>query len=61
VLAGLDPDDRQRVESAIATVRSARAVLDATFPVHFRGLARQSGPTLFPTIERAAVREARHG
>jgi integrase len=61
VLAGLDPDDRQRVESAMTTVRSARAALDATFPVHFRGLARQSGPTLFPAIERAAQRESRHG
>ena len=61
VFAELEPDDRQRVESAIATVRKARAALDATFPVHLRGLARQSAPTLFPTIERTAEGESRHG
>ena len=54
VLAGLDADDRQAVDTAIATVRSSRATLDATFPVQFRGLTRQANPTLFPTIERAA-------
>jgi hypothetical protein len=61
VLAGLDPEDRQRVEAAIATVRTGRAALEATFPVEFRGLARQAGPTLFPPIERAAERESCHG
>jgi len=32
LLAGLDADDRQRVEAAIATARTSRATLDATFP-----------------------------
>ena len=61
VLAGLDAEDRQRVETAIATARASRAALDATFPAQFRGLARQPGPTLFPAIERAAEHDARHG
>ena len=61
VLAGLDAEDRQRVETAIATARTSRAALDATFPAQFRGLARQPGPTLFPAIERAAEHDARHG
>jgi len=61
VLAGLGTEDRQRVEAAIATARTSRAALDATFPAEFRGLARQAGPTLFPAIERAAERDARHG
>ncbi len=61
VLAGLGEHDRQRVEDAITTVRRSRAALDAAFPAQFRGLARQASPSLFPTIERAAGRQARHG
>ncbi|HUY50983.1 MAG TPA: hypothetical protein VMV92_35640, partial [Streptosporangiaceae bacterium] len=61
LLAGLDAEDRQRAEAAIATVRASRAALDATFPAEFRGLARQASPTLFPAIERAAEHDARHG
>ena len=59
VLKGLEPEDHERVEAAIATARTSRAALDATFPVEFRGLARQAGPSLFPTIERAAQHETR--
>lgn len=61
VIPGLGPDDRQAVEAAIATVRTARAALGTTFPVQFRGLARQPGPTLFPTIERDAHKRSSHG
>ncbi len=55
VLSGLGDEDRAQVEAAISTVRRARAVLDATFPVHFRGLARQIRPELFPGIKKEAV------
>ncbi len=61
VLAGLGEQDRQRVQDAITTARRSRATLDATFPARFRGLARQASPSLFPTIERSAERQARHG
>jgi integrase len=61
LIAGLGPEDRQAVETAITTVRTARAALDTTFPVQFRHLARQAGPTLFPTIERDAHKKSSHG
>ena len=51
----------QRVEDVITTARRSRAALDVTFPTQFRGLARQASPSLFPTIERAAEAESRHG
>jgi integrase len=60
-LAGLDEQDRQAVEAAIATVRKDRANLEATFPVELRGLVAQSRPVLFPTIERVHRGEAAHG
>jgi hypothetical protein len=61
VLAGFEPDDRERIDGAIATVRRDRAGLGASFPVEFRGLARQSRPSLFPTIERDAQRREAAG
>jgi hypothetical protein len=61
VLAGLGEHDRRRVEDAITTARRSRAALDATFPAQFRGLARQTTPSLFPAIERSAGTQARHG
>jgi hypothetical protein len=57
-LASLDDDDRRAVESAVATVRRARAAMNTTFPIHLRGLTRQATPSLFPTIERVAASEA---
>ena len=57
VLAGLGDEDRSAVEAAMSTMRRARAALETTFPVRFRGLARQARPGLFPTIEA----EAAHG
>ena len=57
-LARLDDDDRRAVESAVATVRRARAAMNTTFPIHLRGLTRQAMPSLFPTIERVAASEA---
>ncbi len=54
VLAALDADERARVEEAVSTVRRARASLETTFPIQFRGLARQPRPELFPTIARQA-------
>ena len=62
VLAGCNAEERERIDAAIATVRKERAALATTFPVEFRGLARQPRPTLFPTIERAArLKEATGG
>jgi hypothetical protein len=61
VLAGLGEQDRQRVQDAITTARRSRATLEAAFPAQFRGLARQASPSLFPTIDRSAERQARHG
>jgi integrase len=55
VLSSLDGEDRARLETAIATVRCARAALETTFPVRFRGLARQPRPELFPSIEAEAA------
>lgn len=60
-LTGLDDDDRAAVEAAIATIRTQRAGLAATFPVELRGLTRQSAPVFFPTIERAARDQADRG
>lgn len=57
VLAGCGEEEREHIEAAIATLRKERAALATTFPVEFRGLARQAHPTLFPTIERAATRK----
>jgi Phage integrase family len=57
-LATLDAIDRDRIESAISTIRTARASLTNTFPVELRGLVRQTRPRLFPGIERAAGTEA---
>jgi hypothetical protein len=53
--------DRAAVETAIATIRTQRANLAATFPVELRALTRQSEPVFFPTIERAVRRQADHG
>ena len=57
-LASLDDKDRRAVEAAVVTVRKARAAMQTTFPVHLRGLTRQSAPTVFPTIEQADASEA---
>lgn len=56
-LAELSDDDRAAVEEAIATIRKDRANLAVSFPVELRGLVRQSGPTLFPAIERSGRSE----
>ena len=61
VLAGLDDDDRAAVQAAIATIRTHRAALAATYPAELAGLARQSAPVFFPTIERAAHLDTSHG
>jgi integrase len=55
VLSSLDGQEREQVDDAISTVRRARAALETTFPVHFRGLARQVRPELFPHIEADAA------
>jgi hypothetical protein len=60
-LAELDDADRHAVEIAVATIRQHRAALATTFPVELRGVVRQTRPTLFPTIERAAQKQAGHG
>jgi integrase len=60
-LAELDDADRHAVETAIDTIRQHRTGLAATFPVELRGVVRQSGPTLFPTIEQAARKQAGRG
>jgi integrase len=55
VLSALDGEDRAEMEEAISAVRRARAALETTFPVRFRGLARQARPQLFPGIEAEAA------
>jgi integrase len=60
-LGTLDATERQRVEAAIATMRTERAALVNTFPVEFRGITRQARPTLFPAIEAAAEHRAAGG
>lgn len=60
-LAALDDDDRAAVEKAIATIRTQRANLAATFPVELRALTRQREPVFFPTIERAVRHQGDHG
>jgi hypothetical protein len=55
VLSSLGNKERARVESAISTVRRARAALETAFPVRFRSLARQARPELFPGIEADAA------
>lgn len=60
-LGELDATERRRVEAAIATMRTERAALVDTFPVEFRGLTRQTRPTLFPAIEAAAEHRAAGG
>jgi len=61
VLESLDSSERERVQSAISTLRKARASLTTTFPVELRGLVRPIRPTLFPGIERSTEKEARGG
>jgi signal transduction histidine kinase len=49
------PDGEHRpTEEAIAVLREARAHLDATFPVQFRGLVVQSKPSVFPVLLRSS-------
>jgi len=60
-LGDLDATERQRVEAAVATIRTERAALVNTFPVEFRGITRQTRPTLFPAIEAAAEHRAAGG
>jgi hypothetical protein len=50
-LGGLDPEDRDAVAEAIGLLRKARAGLDTTFPVQFRGVVAAPAPTLFPIVE----------
>jgi len=51
-LADLPEAERAEAEEAIATLRRARAQLDTSVPVRFRGRARQPSPTLFPNLRR---------
>jgi len=55
VLSNIGDEERARVESAISTVRRARAALETTFPARFRSLARQARPEFFPGIEADAA------
>ena len=52
LLGDLDADAQAEVGGAIAALRRTRAQLDATVPVRFLGLVRQSSPTLFPNLRR---------
>jgi integrase len=52
MLADLPEAERAEAEEAIATLRRARAQLDTSVPVRFRGRARQPSPTLFPNLRR---------
>ncbi len=61
VLESLDNSEQERLQSAISTLRKARASLTTTFPVELRGLVRPTRPTLFPGIERSIEEEASGG
>ena len=61
VLESLDSSERERLQSAISTLRKARASLTTTFPVELRGLVRPIRPTLFPGIERSTEEGASGG
>jgi integrase len=52
VLADLPEAERAEVDEAIATMRRARAQLDATVPDLSRGRAGQPSPTLSPNLRR---------
>ena len=61
ILASLEDSDREHIESAISTVRKARASLIDSFPVELRGLVRPTRPTMFPGIERSVEEEVSGG
>ena len=52
MLAELPEAERAEAYEAIATLRRARAQLDTSVPVRFRGRAGQPSPTLFPSLWR---------
>lgn len=45
-------DERAAVEEAVTVLRRARAQLDTSVPVRFRGVITQPSPRLFPGVER---------
>jgi len=61
VIAALDEEDRAAVQAAITTIRTQRAQLAVSFPAELSGTVAQNTPAFFPTIERAAHLQARHG
>lgn len=52
LLAELKPTQRAEVDEAISVQRRARAQLDTSVPVRFRGAIGQPSPTLFPNVRR---------
>jgi integrase len=51
-VAELSGDERAAVEEAVVVLRRARAQLDTSVPVRFRGTVRQPAARLFPNVER---------
>ncbi len=51
LVEGLAEDERQQVQEAIVVLRRARAQLDTTVPVRFRGVIGPATPKLFPRSE----------
>ena len=52
LLAELSGEERTAVEEAVVVLRRARAQLDTSVPVRFRGLAAQPTARLFPNLRR---------
>ena len=52
LLEELADDERAAVEEAVTVLRRARAQLDTSVPVRFRGVITQPSPRLFPGVER---------
>ena len=61
MLADLPEAERAEADEAIATLRRARAQLDTSVPVRFRGRAGQPSPTLFPNLRRQREKGADDG
>ncbi len=57
LLAGLSDDERDAAEEAIGLLRRARAQLDTSVPVRFRGVVGQPEARLYPNLERERRRK----
>ena len=56
LIGSLTDDDRVAVEEDVAVLRRARAQLDTSVPVRFRGVVAQPVTRLYPNVERQRQR-----